>query len=186
MVTNHHVALTCIQNVSSAQKDLIAGGFPAASRGSELACPGYEVNVLVGSEDVTAAGPGGGRRREERPGIRRASPARGRRSRAGLPQADGAPVRGRRALRGWRSLALPLQEVHGRAARLRPEEGIAFFGGDPDNFTFPRHDLDVAFFRAYENGAPADPLPSSSGRRRARATASSCSRSAIPARPRVS
>src|SRR5262245_25051559 len=54
MLTNHHVAYTCIQNVSTAQQNLIARGFPAAARERELACPGYEVNVLVGSEDVTA------------------------------------------------------------------------------------------------------------------------------------
>ena len=54
MITNHHVGLGCIENVSSAGKDYVQDGFYAATRGEEAACPGYEVNVLVAMEDVTA------------------------------------------------------------------------------------------------------------------------------------
>src|SRR5262249_39051126 len=54
MITNHHVALTCVENLSSADQDLVARGFAAVARGDEKACPGYEVNVLVRTEDVTA------------------------------------------------------------------------------------------------------------------------------------
>jgi Peptidase S46 len=157
MVTNHHVALNCIQNVSSAQKDLIAGGFPAASRGSELACPGYEVNVLVGSEEVTSRvqGAAAAAKSDRESGELR------RRAVAGL---EGTCLE-------QTGLRCEVVELYGGGevwlyrykkytdVRLvfAPEESIAFFGGDPDNFTFPRHDLDVAFFRAYENGAPVRP-----------------------------
>jgi len=54
MITNHHVGAGCIQNVSSAEHDYLEDGFQAATRAEELPCPGYEVNVLVGTEDVTA------------------------------------------------------------------------------------------------------------------------------------
>ncbi|HEX6737952.1 MAG TPA: S46 family peptidase, partial [Vicinamibacteria bacterium] len=54
MITNHHVGLGCIQNLSNAQNDFVGNGFPPAARGAEKACPGYEVNVLMGTEDVTA------------------------------------------------------------------------------------------------------------------------------------
>ncbi|MBP1636116.1 MAG: Peptidase, partial [Acidobacteria bacterium] len=54
MITNHHVGLGCIENVSSAGKDLVKTGFYAPTRAEEAACPGYEVNVLVAMEDVTA------------------------------------------------------------------------------------------------------------------------------------
>ena len=54
MLTNHHVCLACIQNVSTAEKDYATNGFLAAARDKEPACPGYEVNVLMSTEDVTA------------------------------------------------------------------------------------------------------------------------------------
>ena len=54
MITNHHVGLGCIQNVSSAENDFVKTGFYAATREKETACPGYEVNVLTAMEDVTA------------------------------------------------------------------------------------------------------------------------------------
>ncbi|HEY7513123.1 MAG TPA: S46 family peptidase, partial [Vicinamibacteria bacterium] len=157
MVTNHHVALTCIQNVSSAQKDLIADGLPAATRASELACPGYEVNVLVGSEDVTSrvqAAVSAAKTDRE-------SAERRRRAVADVEQAclkqtglrcEVIPLYGGGEL--WLYRYKKYTDVR---LVFAPEEGIAFFGGDPDNFTFPRHDLDVAFFRAYENGAPVRP-----------------------------
>ena len=157
MVTNHHVALSCIQNVSSAQKDLIAGGFPAASRGSELACPGYEVNVLVGSEEVTSRvqGAAAAAKSDRESGELR------RRAVASLEQAC-LKQTGLRCevveLYGGGELWLYRYKKYTDVRLVfAPEEGVAFFGGDPDNFTFPRHDLDVAFFRAYENGAPVRP-----------------------------
>ncbi len=155
MVTNHHVALTCIQNVSTAQKDLIAAGFPAASRGTELACPGYEVNVLVRTDDVTARVQAAAKvsLSDRQAGQQR------RRVSADLEQ-DCLKRTGRRCevieLYGGGEFHLYHYKKYTDVRLVfAPEEGIAFFGGDPDNFTFPRHDLDVAFFRAYENGAPA-------------------------------
>src|SRR5262245_39793113 len=54
IITNHHVGLGCIQNLSTPQEDYVHNGFCAAGRAAEKACPGYEVNVLMSTEDVTA------------------------------------------------------------------------------------------------------------------------------------
>src|SRR5262249_31722127 len=53
MISNHHVGLGCIQNLSSAEKDYVSTGYLAPARAQEPPCPGYEVNVLMNTEDVT-------------------------------------------------------------------------------------------------------------------------------------
>jgi hypothetical protein len=54
MITNHHVGLGCVQNLSTKERDYVAEGYLAPSRDKEPACPGYEVNLLMKTEDVTA------------------------------------------------------------------------------------------------------------------------------------
>jgi hypothetical protein len=151
------VGRACIQNLSGPERDYTAEGFLAGNRDQELACPGYEVNVLLSTEDVTA-----------------------RVSEAAKPElSDQAAGEARRAVRARiekecsdaTELRCDVVELYRGGEyhlyRYRkytdvrlvfaPEEQIAFFGGDPDNFTFPRHDLDVAFFRAYQDGKPVAP-----------------------------
>jgi hypothetical protein len=155
MITNHHVGRACIQNLSRAGRDYMADGFYAPSREAELACPGYEVNVLLSSADVSAAVTGA--------------------ARAELSDAAAGEARKAARARIEKECAVAtrlrcdvVELYHGGEYRLyrykrytdvrlvfAPEQQIAFFGGDPDNFTFPRHDLDVAFFRAYEDGKAA-------------------------------
>jgi len=157
MITNQHVALYCLQNLSSSASDFIGRGFPAASRDEEKACPGYEVNVLVRTEDVTARVQAATKTvaSDREAGLQR------RRTIASVEQ-ECSTKTGQRCevikLYGGGEFQL-YQYKRYTDVRLvfAPEQGIAFFGGDPDNFTFPRHDLDVAFFRAYENGKPARP-----------------------------
>jgi hypothetical protein len=157
MITNHHVGLACIQNVSTAERDYVREGFYASTRDKEAACPGYEVNVLVKTEDVTDRVRGG------------VKPAMSDKAAADARKAAIASLENECAARtGLRCDVVKLYqggEYHLYRYKkytdvrlvLAPEQQIAFFGGDPDNFTFPRHDMDVCLFRAYENGEPVEP-----------------------------
>jgi hypothetical protein len=156
LFTNHHVGADCIQKLSSAEHDYMADGFHAITQADEKACPDLEVNVLLSTEDVTA------------------------RVNEGI-KADAAPADANRVRRAA-MVRIEEECTHATSNRcdvvtlysggqyslyrykkytdvrlvFAPEYGIAAFGGDPDNFTYPRYCLDFSLFRAYENGKPVD------------------------------
>jgi hypothetical protein len=157
MLTNHHVGLGCIQNLSSADKDYVSAGFLAATRAEEKACPGYEVNVLVGIEDVTARVLGG-----VRPGMTDKEAGDARKASAAAVENDCARRTGLRCdlvtlYQGSEYALYTYKKYTDVRLVFAPEGQAAYFGGDADNFTYPRFNLDVAFFRAYEDGRPARP-----------------------------
>ena len=154
VLSNHHVALSQLQKVSTPQKDYVKDGFYAATAAEELPCPDLELNVLISMENVTAKVMAAAK-----PGM---DPVKAN-------DAKKAVIAGieRQSLKktGLRSDVVSL--YHGGEYWLyrykkyteiklvfAPEQQAAFYGGDPDNFTFPRHDLDMALFRAYEKGKP--------------------------------
>lgn len=154
LMTNHHCAAGCIQEVSTPENDLMANGFRAERIEDERACPELEVNVLQEVRDVTA------RIHEATHG--KSGADFGQALRAEMSRIEAECAQGGR----WRCDVVNL--YHGgrydlyRYKRYQdvrlvfaPEDRIAFFGGDPDNFMFPRYDLDVAFLRVYEDGMPA-------------------------------
>jgi hypothetical protein len=157
MITNHHVGLGCVQNLSSEQNDYVNAGFLAGSREAEKPCPGYEVNVLMGMEDVT-----GRVRGAVKPG---ATDQQAREARKGAMAQIENDCNAKTGLRcnvvtlyqGGEYHLYRYKKYTDVRLVFAPEQQAAFFGGDPDNFTFPRHDLDVAFFRAYENKQPVKP-----------------------------
>jgi hypothetical protein len=157
MITNHHVGLGCIENVSTAGKDYVKTGFYAPTRGEEAACPGYEVNVLTAMEDVTARVLGAVR--PEMPD------AEAREARKAVTAAIENECSARTKLRcnveglyqGGEYQLYQYRKYTDVRLVFAPEQSMAFFGGDPDNFTFPRHDLDICLMRAYENGQPVKP-----------------------------
>jgi len=153
--TNHHVASDCISKVSSSQRDYVKDGFYAATGQAELRCPDLEANVLVGMEDVTTqvkdAAKGSAKATEA---LQKRNAAMARIEKTCADQ-TGNTCTVVKLFSGQRFDLYQYRKYTDLRLVFAPEFGIAFFGGDPDNFTYPRYDLDIAFLRAYENGAPA-------------------------------
>jgi Peptidase S46 len=153
VMTNDHCVRACLSELADANHDYVASGFYAASAADEKRCPALEANQLTDIIDVTAQIDAGTAGKSER----------------AFHEAE-------------RTLKAKIESECGTAADLRcqvvtlyqggvyhlykykryqdlrvvfaPEASVAFFGGDPDNFTFPRFDLDSAFVRIYDNGVP--------------------------------
>jgi len=155
MVTNQHVASGQLQKVSTKDKDYTKEGFYAQTNDEELKCPDLECNVLVSYEDVTA---------RVRSAVRRgASDAEAASQRKAVTAAIEKEATAKTGLKcdvislysGGEYWLYRFKKYTDIRLVFAVEEQIAFFGGDYDNFTYPRYDLDVAFFRAYEDGQPA-------------------------------
>ncbi len=152
---NHHCAEDCIGQLSTAQRDYLASGFLARRQEEEVRCPALEIDQLTELRDVTAA-------------VARATAGltgsawEDARKKAYAELEDGC-VGGDDRVR-CEVVSLYHGGVHALYRYHRyldtrlvfaPELAIAYFGGDPDNFMFPRWDLDVSFVRVYEDGKPA-------------------------------
>ena len=156
LMTNHHCASSCIQDLSTPQADYLSQGFYAKSAAEEKRCPGLEVKRLEAIEDVTEQMNAAtkGRKDEEFTTAFNAAKANiTKECSAGEDQHCEVVT-----LYGGGKYAL---YKYTRFSDVRlvfaPEKAIAFFGGDPDNFMFPRYDLDVSFLRVYRNDAPIQP-----------------------------
>ncbi|HXG34175.1 MAG TPA: S46 family peptidase [Bryobacteraceae bacterium] len=154
--TNHHVASECIQQLSTKEHDYMANGFYAQSEAEERRCPDLEAQVLERIEDVTA---------QVNESVSPETPAAeaNRRRKANMARIEKECTE-RTGLRcevvtlysgGWYHL-YQYKKYDDIRLVFAPETDIAFFGGDPDNFTYPRYCLDVAFLRAYTKGRPAE------------------------------
>ena len=152
--TNHHIASECIQQLSTAGKDYMKTGFYARTQAEELKCPAYELNQLMGIEDVTAQVKGAAK-----PGMTAAESGQAQRAEMSRIEEQCTKKTGLRCdvVTLYSGEAYHLYQYKKYTdVRLvfAPEFDIAFFGGDPDNFEYPRYDLDISFFRVYENGKP--------------------------------
>lgn len=155
VMTNHHVALTTIQAVSTPEKDWVEPGFSARLYGQEVPGKGLTLRQLVEIKDVTSEvvalkaadkTPEGNEWREKVEGMTKAA-AEGKKNHVAdlVTLYDGNQFR------------IYVYHVF-EDVRLvfAPEKQVAFYGGDFDNFTYPRYCLDCAFFRVYEDGKPID------------------------------
>jgi len=154
-ITNHHVAFGQLQKLSNAQKDYVRDGFYARTQAEELKCTDLELNVLMSMENVTARVQG-----VVKPGMteKQALDARkGERARIEKESLDSTHLRSDvvSLYAGGEYWLYRYKKYTDVRLVFAPEQQTAFFGGDPDNFTYPRYDLDFALLRAYENGRPA-------------------------------
>jgi len=156
VMTNHHVAAGAIQRMSTAEENLMRDGFHARSRAEERPMPDMELfnlrEIVDVSDRVAATGAG----------LDAAAAAEARRRAVAAIEAESRERTGLRSdvveLYGGGKHHLYRYKVYDDVRLVFcPEEAIGFFGGDADNFEFPRYNLDVAFVRAYEDGEPASP-----------------------------
>jgi hypothetical protein len=157
VMTNHHCAHACIEQLSQKGNDLVANGFYAPSTSAEKKCPALEVNQLVAITDVTET-------------VRKALSGKTGAAFSDAKKAEQAKLTKTCATsddlrcevvelyNGGRYNLYQYKRYQDVRLVFAPEVAIAFFGGDPDNFNFPRYDLDVAFVRIYANDKPA-PTP---------------------------
>lgn len=154
VMSNHHCARSCVQQISKASDDKIEKGFYAKDLDDEVKCPEMEVDRLVGITDVTAPitkatkGLKGKKFNDVQKGV--------------MSKMEKECTGGKDNIRcdvvtlfhGGKYNMYKYQRYQDVRLVFVPEQSIAFFGGDPDNFNFPRYDLDVSFVRVYENGKP--------------------------------
>ncbi len=153
LMTNHHCAATCIAQLSTAEKDYMKLGFAAKAEAEEIRCPRQEANVLIEISDVTAQMEKAvsGLRDKEALEARKAETARLEKACA---TSDAFRCEVVSLYGGGVYNLYKYQRYQDVRLVFAPEFAIAFFGGDPDNFMFPRYNLDTAFLRVYENGRP--------------------------------
>lgn len=156
VLTNAHCAIGCVQELSDARNDYVNQGFVARSREQERRCPAMELNRLEAITDVTAT--------IDQATQGRTGPAYSEAKKAAKARLQSACVgqdaehRRCDVVELYQGGQYHLYRYH-RFQDVRlvfsPEYAVGFFGGDPDNFQFPRYNLDMALLRAYENGEPA-------------------------------
>lgn len=156
VLTNHHVALGQLQKVSTPQKNYVRDGFFARTRAEEMKAPDLELNVLVALEDVTARV-----QQAVRPGMSGQEALKARKAEIARIEKESLDATGLRSdvvtlYAGGEYWLYRYKKYTDVRLVFAPEQQIAFFGGDPDNFTYPRYDLDFALFRVYEDGKPVE------------------------------
>nr|WP_243846459.1 S46 family peptidase [Rhizomicrobium palustre] len=155
VLTNHHCVRDCAQDLSTASTNYITDGFMAAKREDEKLCPGMQAEILDGISDVTA------RVNAASEGKTGADYLKARDAAIAAIEKEGCTGKEDK----FRCQVITLYQggqyklyTYRKYADVRlvfaPEEPMAFFGGDPDNFNFPRYDLDFSMVRLYENGKP--------------------------------
>ena len=157
VITNHHVGADALQKLSTPDRDLVAKGFHAKYRKDEIKCVDLELNVLVSTEDVTSRV-----NAAVKPNMSQADAQKARRAVMNTIEKQSQDATKLRSdvitlYNGGQYHLYRFKKYTDVRLVFAPEQDIAFFGGDPDNFEYPRYDLDICFFHVYdEDGKPAN------------------------------
>jgi hypothetical protein len=156
VMTNHHCVRGCVAAVSPPETDYLRTGFVAESRASEIQCPNMYVDQLVWTVDVTerirgriTATDDAGRVAQREAAVEEV--------RAACEEDSGLRCQVVALYNGGMYSLYTYRRYDDLRLVMAPELETSHFGGDPDNFTYPRYSLDVSFLRAYENGQPVRP-----------------------------
>ncbi len=157
VLTNHHVGRGWIQRVSDKNHDYVTTGFYAPTQAQEIKVPGLEVLTLMAMDNVTDRV-----NKAVKPGMSDAAALKAReveieKIKQEMQQKSGLTCEYVSLYQGGQHWIYSYQKHTDVRLVFAPEQQIAFFGGDYDNFTYPRHDLDFSMFRVYENGKPYHP-----------------------------
>src|ERR1700738_873277 len=160
ILTNHHCVESCLAELSSKDKSLVELGFAATDRNAEQRCPAQLADVLVGTEDVTDAiskaiaglsdTAANDARKRTLTTLEQACEQASAKSKAGKLRCQVVTL-----YQGGQYFLYKYKRYDDVRLVFAPEADIASFGGDPDNFQFPRWSLDFSMLRAYEHGRPA-------------------------------
>jgi hypothetical protein len=158
VLTNHHVALGQLQKVSTEKNNYVRDGFYARTQDQEMKSPDLEVDQLVSMEDVTSRVAG-----SVKPGMNDAAALKAREAEIAKIEKDSMDATGLRSdvvslYGGAKHWLYRYKKYTDIRLVFAPGQQTAYFGGDPDNFTYPRYDLDMAVFRIYENGKSVNSL----------------------------
>lgn len=155
VLSNHHVGSRALQRLSTREHNYLRNGFYARTRAEEKPCAGLELRVLMNIEDVTARV-----NAAVAPGLSAEAAFKARRAAMAAIEKESLDQTGLRSevitlYQGGQYHLYRYKKYSDIRLVFAPEEQIAFYGGDPDNFEYPRFDLDICLFRAYEDGQPA-------------------------------
>jgi len=154
VITNHHVGADTLQKISNAQHNYLRDGFYAKTQADEIKSTDLELNVLMSIEDVTARV-----NAAAKPGMTPEQAASARKAVIAAIETESKEKTGLRSdvvtlYQGGMYHLYRYKRYDDVRLVFAPEQQIAFYGGDPDNFEYPRYDLDICIFRVYENGQP--------------------------------
>src|SRR5215204_4038194 len=157
VLTNYHIVEDIVSDVSTPEKDLAKEGFVAKTRADEIKAPGLELNQLMSIEDVTTRVNGA-----VKAGASDADAFAARRAEIAAIETESLKATGLRSdvvtlYQGGQYNLYRYKKYTDVRLVFVPEFQAAFFGGDPDNFNFPRFNIDMALVRIYENDQPVHP-----------------------------